>query len=201
MIWFSDKKIEEPKKELEKHKQTINSIGNANDDRQNITQDHNRQENFLDYDVNTNSNNNKKSNFFDDGDVTDEVFNKSQNFSNQSKPVTGENARAKTPNQEHINQFLNPESGATQNIEKNNKNNFFDDGDDTKNTFNLFSSKQEQSTHKSRIPDKKISGGNINHNVGYKSHIEKKIEQNFPQKISKQPNLQPKNDVINFSLI
>ena len=197
---FGQQKKEEPIKESERPKQTKNSTGNDNEDSHNITQE-NRQENFLDYDVNTNNNNqNKKSNFFDDGDIADDDFNKSQNYSNRSKPVTGENAIAKNTNNEQINNFLNPESGATQNIEKNNKNNFFDEEDDIKNTFNLFSNQEQNMQKNNKIPNKKISGGNNNQNVGFlnKSQVEKKIEQKVPQKLFKnkgESNLPPKKEV------
>jgi len=130
------------------------------------------QENFLDYNVNTN---NVKNTFFDEGDLEEEMLNKSQSVSNQ--PVTGENARAKTPQNEKINQVLNPESGATQN-ELNLKNNLFDENEDDnlKNTFTLIGEKAQKSNQKLpnlkaatpnpvKIPEKKIDAHPPNRNI------------------------------------
>lgn len=153
MIFGQKKTKEEPKKDSEQSK----ALDKIETDTYNINTENNQNENFLDYDVISNSQANKKNNFFDECDMENEMLNKSQNFSNQ--PVTGENARGKSPINEQTHQFLNPESGATQNIEKNNKNNFFDDNDEDsmKNTYNLFNDNKSQNTQKgNQLPSKNI---------------------------------------------
>jgi len=98
-------KVQETKNEVVK-KKNDHSHNSSNVNQPNTTS---HKENFLDYNVNTTN----KNNFFDEGDAEEEVLNKSHHLSNQ--PVTGEHARAKTPQNEKA---LNPESGATQNDEK-----------------------------------------------------------------------------------
>jgi len=139
---FSQKKKEEKRDNL-----SNNYFSNVNVENNN-NQEPNTNENFLDYKVNTQiTASNNKNNFFDDCDMDEDT--------NKSKPVTGEDARAKTPNNEPINHYLNPESGATQNIEKNNKNNMFDDVDDDNihNTFNIITKENKVPAHKiTKVP-------------------------------------------------
>jgi len=75
---------------------------------------------------------------------------------------------------------LNPESGATQNVEKNAiKNNFFDDNDEDnlKNNFNLFNDKSSQSSQK--VVNKVMPVNNKTLPVpatSHKTNVEKKQE-------------------------
>jgi hypothetical protein len=135
------------KKEEKRDNSSNNYFSNVNVENNN-NQEPNTNENFLDYKVNTQiTASNNKNNFFDDCDMDEDT--------NKSKPVTGEDARAKTPNNEPINHYLNPESGATQNIEKNNKNNMFDDVDDDNihNTFNIITKENKVPAHKiTKVP-------------------------------------------------
>ena len=195
MIFGQNKNKEDPRKELPEQ----TKISKKNESNTFTNSEINRNENFLDYDVNTNTQANKKNNFFDDDDMEDEMLNKSQNFSNL--PVTGENARAKSPNNEQTNQFFKPESGATTSIEKNNKKHFFkeNDEDSNKNTFNLFNDNKSQSTQKVNKPlltNKIVNVPNQN-----KSNIEKKNDKPTPApNRNNRPtvNLQQKNDVLFF---
>ncbi len=171
-----------------KKEEKRDNLSNQNIDNNNNNQESNTNENFLDYKVNSqNTASNNKNNFFDDCDMDEDT--------NKSKPVTGEDARAKTPNNEPTNQYLNPESGATQNIEKNNKNNLFDD-DNIQNTFNII-------TKENKVPAQKITKVPVTNrilNVSNQSKTQSSVKKS-EKSVTKVPTTRPlvnisqKNDV------